>query len=130
MYYIASYLVYWFNQMYEGDFPPGGRAWVFDTVQEVDTFAIEKYRVERNLKLQAWPNPTADEFRLGVEREIGAGIVQVADAQGKVYIQRRFASSDDLAQRPFSLAGLPAGAYVVRLLASDWYMGATVVVKQ
>ncbi len=121
MYYIASYLVYWYDRMYEGDFPPGGR---------VDTTGIEKRREARNLTLQTWPNPTADEFYVRSERELGAGIAQVIDAQGKVYMQRRFTSAGDLAQRPFSLAGLPAGTYVVRLLASDWYMGAAVIVKQ
>ncbi|MDE7091770.1 MAG: hypothetical protein K2O53_08640 [Bacteroidales bacterium] len=121
MYYIASYLVYWYNRMYEGDFPPGGRR---------DTTGIEKRRDVRNLTLQTWPNPTADEFYVRSEREIGAGVAQVIDAQGKVYMQRRFTSAEDLAQRPFSLAGLPAGTYVVRLLASDWYMGAAVIVKQ
>ncbi|MDE5606288.1 MAG: T9SS type A sorting domain-containing protein, partial [Bacteroidales bacterium] len=120
MYYIASYLVYWYNRMYEGDFPPGGRK----------PLGIEKRRGERNLRLQTWPNPTVDEFYVRSERDFGAGIAQVIDAQGKVYLQRRFASAEDLAQRPFSLAGLPAGTYVVRLLASDWYMGAAVIVKQ
>ncbi|MDE5606734.1 MAG: hypothetical protein K2I68_05495 [Bacteroidales bacterium] len=119
MYYIASYLVYWYNRMYEGDFPPGGR----------EPLGIEKRRNERNLRLQTWPNPTADAFYVRSERDFGAGIAQVIDAQGKVYLQRRFDSAADLAQRPFSLAGLPAGTYVVRLLASDWYMGAAVIVK-
>lgn len=131
MYYIASYLVYWYDRQYEGDFPPGGRPWPADTAKEPeDTSGIERYRADRNLSLQTWPNPTADAFYVSTEREIGAGIVQVADVQGKVYIQRRFASTADLAQRPFSLSGLPAGTYVVRLLASDWYMGAAVIVKQ
>ncbi|MDE6440858.1 MAG: hypothetical protein K2K51_07565 [Bacteroidales bacterium] len=131
MYYIASYLVYWYDRQYEGDFPPGGRPWPVDTTKGGDDDeGIERYRAERNLTLQTWPNPTADEFYVRTEREVGAGIVQVADAQGRVYIQRRFASAADLAQRPFSLFGLPAGAYVVRLLASDWYMGAAVIVKQ
>lgn len=121
MYYIASYLVYWYDRMYEGDFPLGGRK----------PLGIEARFDERNLSLQTWPNPTADEFYVRSEREeIGAGIVQVIDAQGRVYMQRRFSSAEDLAQKPFSLAGLPAGMYIVRLLASDWYMGSTVVVKQ
>ena len=132
MYYIASYLVYWYDRQYEGDFPPGGglRPVVVDTGRDTTGAYVERYRTERYLTLQAWPNPTADEVYVSSERDFGAGVVQIIDAQGRVYMQRRFSSSADLAQKPFSLAGLPAGTYVVRLLASDWYMGTAVVVKQ
>ena len=132
MYYIASYLVYWYDRQYEGDFPPGGgpRPVVVDTGRDTTGAYVERYRTERYLALQAWPNPTADEVYVSSECDFGAGVVQIIDAQGRVYMQRRFSSSADLAQKPFSLAGLPAGTYVVRLLASDWYMGTAVVVKQ
>lgn len=120
LYYISSYLIYWYNRMYEGEFLPDRR----------DTTAIEMRRGDRNLVLQAWPNPTSGEFKVRSERPFGAGIAQVIDAQGKVYAQKTFASSEDLADKTFTLAGLPAGTYIVRLHASDWYMGAAVIVKQ
>lgn len=119
MYYISSYLVYWYDRMYEGEFLP-----------EKDTTALERRRSDRAVNLHVWPNPTAGDFSVRCDRTLGSGLVQIVDAQGKVYVQERFASSDDLRQRTFSLAGVPAGSYVVRLLASDWYTGATVIVKQ
>lgn len=125
MYYIASYLIYWYDRMYEGDFPP-----VHQYQKPEDTTAIEMRRGDRNLSLQTWPNPTSGEFKVRSERPFGAGIVQVIDAQGKVYAQKTFTSSEDLADKTFTLAGLPAGTYIVRLHASDWYMGSAVIVKQ
>lgn len=125
MYYIASYLVYWYDRMYEGDFPPVHRSPVPE-----DTTAVEIHRGDRNLSLHVWPNPTAGEFRVRSDRTFGAGLVQIIDAQGKVYAQHFFKSSEDLFEQTFTLAGLPAGTYIVRLCASDWYMGAAVIVKQ
>lgn len=119
MYYISSYLVYWYNRMYEGEFLP-----------DKDTAAIEMRRANRSLSLHVWPNPTAGEFKVKADRDFGAGVAQVIDAQGKVYAQQTFTSSDDLNGKVFTLAGLPAGTYIVRLRASDWYTGAAVIVKQ
>lgn len=123
MYYISSYLIYWYNQMYEGEFPPVHR-------EDPDTTGLEMRRGDRNLTLHVWPNPTAGDFKLRSDRTFGAGIMQIIDVQGRVYAQHVFASSEDLAGRTFTLAGWPAGTYMVRLRASDWYMGAAVIVKQ
>lgn len=120
MYYISSYLVYWYNRMYEGEFLP----------EEQDTTAIEMRRGDRNLSLHVWPNPTAGEFKVRSDRTFGGGVAQVIDAQGKVYAQKTFTSSEDLGEKTFTLAGLPAGTYIVRLRASDWFMGTAVIVKQ
>ena len=124
MYYISSYLIYWYNQMYEGEFLPE------KPNNPTNPTAVEFRQSDRQLSLSTWPNPTTDEFSLRCQQRFGAGVMQIIDAQGKVYKQHRFSSSEELMQKKFSLSSLPAGTYVVRLHASDWFTGSAVVIKQ
>ncbi len=98
-YYIASYLIAYYNQMY-------------DSLPEV---ANEQVASREELNFSVYPNPASDRFFVQTYGETGRGSVQLFDMNGAVLRSTVFDNAEQLNGMAFDVHELPAGFYVLRI---------------
>ena len=99
-YYIASYLISYYDKMY-------------DSLPEVANESVEPSREE--LQFTAYPNPATERFFVQTYGETGRGTLQVIGLDGKVWHNYMFNSGVELNGMEFPVWDMPQGVYVVRI---------------
>lgn len=98
-YYIASYLISYYDKMY-------------DSVPDV---ANEPVVSREELRFTAYPNPATERFFVQTYGETGSGTLQIIGLDGRVWHNYTFNSGVELNGREFPVWDLPQGTYVVRI---------------
>lgn len=105
-YYIASYLVSYFDKMY-------------DTLP-YDTASNEQVDARRGeMDFHVYPNPVQERFFVQTYGETGAGWLQVISQSGEVVRNRVFNNGQHLNGMEIPVGDLPAGMYFVRIQTRD-----------
>ena len=98
-YYIASYLIAYYNKMY-------------DSLPEV---ANEQVASREELEFSVYPNPASDRFFVQTYGETGRGGVQLFNMNGEVLKSTVFDNAEQLNRIEFNVSELPVGFYVLRI---------------
>lgn len=96
-YYIASYLVTFYDQMY-------------DSLPQV---ANEQVAGREELRFSLYPNPASGRFFVQTYGQTGRGSLQIVDMNGTVVRNRVFGSGEELNAMAIGTDDLPAGVYMV-----------------
>ena len=99
-YYIASYLISYYDKMY-------------DSLPEVANESVEPSREE--LQFTAYPNPATERFFVQTYGETGRGTLQIIGLDGRVWHNYMFNSGVELNGMEFPVWDLPQGVYVIRI---------------
>jgi Carbohydrate binding module (family 6)/Secretion system C-terminal sorting domain len=83
--------------------------------------AIDDSSAARTGLLLLYPNPTTDVFQLSIDNaQTGKFLVQVISSAGRLVKTYTFEKGLSEMQVQISLAGLPAGIYLIRIGGTDW----------
>lgn len=98
-YYIASYLIAYYNQMYDS----------------LPLMVNEQVASREELNFSVYPNPASDRFFIQSHGETGRGSLQLFNMQGENMRSIVFNSAAELNEKAIDVHSLPAGIYIVRI---------------
>lgn len=102
-YYIASYLISYYNKMY-------------DSLPNVHS---EQITQREELQFNTYPNPASERFFVQVFGETGPGYIQLISMEGAVIHQYTFRNAAQLTGFEINVSNIPTGIYVVRIQTTN-----------